>query len=131
MANDANYLNGIIEKDIEIYNDKKLDGMRGLLLLPKNIDSSFLDNPTSGFLNNGFLLYMSCLNFNSKTYHYQSPQVSLYSHMVDTNGISIEDKSILSQQDLILIMYSSLVIAKAEVCCDLIFEPLNLIIKFS
>ena len=65
-------------------------------------------------------MYMSCFNVSSQVYQYfyyksSAPSKSLYSHMVDTNGIVVEDKSLLETMDLILIMYSSLIIAQTEV----------------
>ena len=110
----------LVENNIKVYNDKTIEGTRGLLLMPKNIDSSFLNNSSSCFLNNGFTLHESCFNISSQVQHYLSykssaPTKSLYSHMVDANGIAVDDKSILELPDLILIMYSSLIMAKVEV----------------
>ena len=110
----------LIENNIKINNETSVEGTRGLLLVPKNIDSSFLNNPSSCFLNNGFMLHNSCFNISSQVYQYfyyksSAPTKSLYSHMIDANGIVLEDKSILEMPDLVLIMYSSLIMAKVEV----------------
>lgn len=73
----------------------------GLLLLPKNIDSYFLENPSFSYLSNvECSLHMPCLDVN-------------YSHMIDLNGISLEEKG--SIEALMLILSTSFLIANDEV----------------
>lgn len=114
LISDKNYLISFYVNSLKILKDKNLEGTRGCLLLPKNIDSSFIDNPTCSFLSNGIILHMSCVNLNSNPGQYELPYESLYSHMIDANGIALENIN-LSLDDLIHIMFSSLTIAIAEV----------------
>lgn len=114
LISDKNYLISFYVNSLKILKDKNLEGTRGCLLLPKNIDSSFIDNPTCSFLSNGIILHMSCVNLNSNPGKYELPYESLYSHMIDANGIALENIN-LSLDDLIHIMFSSLTIAIAEV----------------
>jgi hypothetical protein len=90
---------------------------KGLLILPKNIDSSFLENPSSSFLINGFQLHIPCVKTLIDSIDSDSNSIDFYSHMIDTNGISIidEDKTLLTVPLLIIIMYSSMLISIAEV----------------
>ena len=78
--------------------------------MPKKIDSYFLENSSFSYLSNvDCSLHMPCLDVN-------------YSHMIDLNGIGLEEKG--SIEALMLIMYTSYQIANTEV---LLFNPFLLI----